>query len=116
MLIVACVLGAFAASWMLWTAAPGLVGDRVEIVVPFVPLTVVAVVVAATRWAHRARASVIESLGAPLTVGVITLGIAAAAGGMELVVDFWLLASLLYAPWWLLGVGIAWVLEGTRLS
>lgn len=110
LLILGCFLVACLVSWLFLSASPNVFGEgRLWIVLPLVPLTALAITVAGTKWTRRVFPSSAESVGALLIVEFIILGTIAFAGGalfMSTTFLFWIVVSLAFAPWWLLGVWI----------
>jgi hypothetical protein len=110
MLMVGCAVAAWVGNLMFYRAFPGSAGlGRGWMVVPFLPLTAVAVLIAGVYWTRRVDQSIAESIGALLFLELIILGLVAAVVGMffnQLVFLFWATISLAFAPPWLLSVFI----------
>lgn len=104
--MVTLALIAFGINWVVYSAYPDMLGDRWFIVFPFAPLFAGLVLVTATNWTRRVCPSLLESIGALTIVELIALAIVAFIAGalyLSVVFMFWAVASLTFAPWWLLG-------------
>jgi hypothetical protein len=111
LVIAGCFLAACLASWMFLEAGgSGMLGEgRLFMVLPLAPLTALGVAVMGTKWTRRVHPSTAESLSALLIIEVIILGLVAGATGdlfMDITFMFWVIVSLPFAPWWLLGLWI----------
>lgn len=107
--IAGCFLVACFVSWMfLEGGVAELLGEgRLFLVLPLAPLTAIAVAVAGTKWTRAMRPSTTEAVAALLIVELIIFVVTAIATGdafMDTTVFFWLTVSLVFAPWWLLGL------------
>ena len=111
--MVGCALAAWVGNWMYYSAWPSGPG-RGWLVVPFLPLTALAVLLAGVHWTRRIRASTAEAIASLLLLEVIVLVIVSVVA-MEWFTEteflFWAVISLAFAPWWLLAI---WIGRATR--
>ncbi len=113
-LMLACAFAAFIASWLFFTEWPNAVPGRLSFVIPFAPLTSLAILVVGTLYSRRWKPARAQSIGALLIVEVcVWCAVAYAAGTFDIgyVLLFWLPLNLLFMPWWLLAT---WL--GNRLD
>lgn len=114
LLIFASLPAAFAASQLFYTIRPAQVwGDRITIVIPFLPLTALMILIAGIVWTRRSRPSLRETLLALLPLECVASGLILLAV-RPIAVDtlfLWILANTIFLPWWLMG---AWVARATE--
>lgn len=113
LLMSASVPVAFAASQLFYRIRPAHVwGDRITILIPFLPLTAFTILVAGIVWTTRSRPSLHETLLALLPLECVASAlILLAYRSIALdTVFIWILANAIFLPWWLVG---AWVGQAT---
>ena len=85
-------------------------------VIPFLPLTALTILIVAAVWARRLRPSLSERLFALIPVELVVLvSVLFVVGGFNVDTYFlWILANIVFAPWWLLGSWFARFTDGTQ--
>src|SRR5689334_3051573 len=105
--IIGVTAAAVAVSWVLLTAIPILEEGRLWLVVPL-GLTALGTAIAGITWTRRINPTIAESIAALAGVELIILAMLVRLSGTlgSGTMDFWVVGSLPFAPWWWLGCSI----------